>query len=419
MPPGSRVAPGSCRATVRSWVSSRVASAYGCGLALAADPHAPVAGCRRRSRPSAGQDQPLRADREVRRAGRAAAPSTSVSAPQTSRVAAATASSAAPSANRRRSAATVTGTARYGSTADAPSPPVDAEVRRRRRPGWRPAPRTTTSAKPAERAEQPVLRGERRPAARRRPAGRSTRAGPASRVASRVRTATSASMTTARGGGERVASGGGLGVGGGHVTDRSQRSVDVGDLVGVRPCARRCRLTFSDGVSSPVASVKSCGRIRNTLIASALETAWLASSTARLDLGPQRLVVAQLGDAVVSGPAVRGQPLRQRLLVDGDQRGDERLPVADHHALADQRVRPDPVLQHRRGDVLAAGGDDDLLLAPGDLQVAVVVELAQVAGVEPAVGVEHLGGGRLVVPVPLEDQVAGDQDLAVVGDPDA
>ena len=32
MPPGSSVAPGSWRATVRSWVSSRVASAYGWGL---------------------------------------------------------------------------------------------------------------------------------------------------------------------------------------------------------------------------------------------------------------------------------------------------------------------------------------------------------------------------------------------------
>ena len=37
MPPGSRVAPGSCRATVRSWVSSRVASAYGWGLLVGAD----------------------------------------------------------------------------------------------------------------------------------------------------------------------------------------------------------------------------------------------------------------------------------------------------------------------------------------------------------------------------------------------
>ena len=33
MPPGSSVAPGSDRATLRSWVSRRVASAYGCGVA--------------------------------------------------------------------------------------------------------------------------------------------------------------------------------------------------------------------------------------------------------------------------------------------------------------------------------------------------------------------------------------------------
>ena len=35
MPPGSRVAPGSERATLRSWVSRRVASAYGCGVGWA------------------------------------------------------------------------------------------------------------------------------------------------------------------------------------------------------------------------------------------------------------------------------------------------------------------------------------------------------------------------------------------------
>ncbi|MEV8071284.1 hypothetical protein AB0P32_35170, partial [Streptomyces sp. NPDC085995] len=33
-----------------------------------------------------------------------------------------------------------------------------------------------------------------------------------------------------------------------------------------------------------------------------------------------------------------------------------RAPVADHHALGDQRVRPDAVLDHGRGDVLAARG---------------------------------------------------------------
>src|SRR2546429_469082 len=40
------------------------------------------------------------------------------------------------------------------------------------------------------------------------------------------------------------------------------------------------RLTFSDGVISPVASLKSRGRTRNTLIASAADTALLASSMA-------------------------------------------------------------------------------------------------------------------------------------------
>ena len=112
------------------------------------------------------------------------------------------------------------------------------------------------------------------------------------------------------------------------------------------------------------------------------------------------------------------QPGGQCLDVEGDQCRDVGLVVADHHALADQPVGADAILEHGRGDVLAAGGDDEFLLAPGDPQEAVSVELTDVATVEPAVRLEDLLGRLLVLPVPLEDLATLEHDLAVVGDAD-
>ena len=53
-------------------------------------------------------------------------------------------------------------------------------------------------------------------------------------------------------------------------------------------------------------------------------------------------------------------------------------------------------------DVLAAGRHDDLLLASGDREEALVVETADVAGLEP-VAVERRGGRLGIAPVLLED----------------
>ena len=47
----------------------------------------------------------------------------------------------------------------------------------------------------------------------------------------------------------------------------------------------------------------------------------------------------------------------------------------------------------------------------------VLVDMADVAGVEPAVDDRPLGL-RLVAPIALHDQLAAHQDLAVLGDPD-
>src|SRR5262245_16347583 len=47
-----------------------------------------------------------------------------------------------------------------------------------------------------------------------------------------------------------------------------------------------------------------------------------------LQVGPQRFVLTQVGDAAARRPAVLGQPCRPRVVIDGEQYTDERLPVA-------------------------------------------------------------------------------------------
>ena len=177
--------------------------------------------------------------------------------------------------------------------------------------------------------------------------------------------------------------------------------------------ATTLRLTFSVGVSSPVSSVKSTGRMRNLRIDSACDTAWLASLTARSTSAIRSGSSARSPTVARRVLAVALLPAGERLGVDGDQRGDERLRVADDHGLADQRMCPQSVLEQCRGDVLAAGGHDDLLLAADDGQEAVVVDRAEIAGVEPAVGEDGVGL-LLVVPVAAEHDAARDEQLAVV-----
>src|SRR5664279_822239 len=65
------------------------------------------------------------------------------------------------------------------------------------------------------------------------------------------------------------------------------------------------------------------------------------------------------------------------------------------------------VLKERGDDVLAAGSHQELLLAAGDPQEPFVVELSNVAGVEPSV-YQGPAGGCLVVAVGREDVVALD-----------
>ena len=141
----------------------------------------------------------------------------------------------------------------------------------------------------------------------------------------------------------------------------------------------------------------------------------MASSTSRSTSADHLGVVGQLGQRVYRPPVLL-RPRGGHVGIEHDQRRDERALIADGSGLADERDRLERRLEVGGADVLAAGRDDQLLLAVDDAQVAVVVELADVAGVQPAVGVERLGGLLRVVEVADEDVAAAADHLAVVAE---
>src|SRR5215211_7939388 len=165
------------------------------------------------------------------------------------------------------------------------------------------------------------------------------------------------------------------------------------------------RLSFRLGVSIPLSSVKSELSTRNFLIASAWETARLASLTAASSSASN-----SGSSRSCSGVASVGLPF------DSSHPGSA---SSSRVISAPMNGRWSPTTMHW----LTAGGKnvapavlEDLLLAPGDREEAVVVQLAEVAGVEEALGVDGLLRGVLVLPVPAHDDAAADEHLAVVGD---
>ena len=119
----------------------------------------------------------------------------------------------------------------------------------------------------------------------------------------------------------------------------------------------------------------------------------------------------------VLGQAVLLGEVRDLLRVERDQRDGVGAAVAVHDRLGDPARLLEVVLQVRRRQVLAARGDDDVLLAAGDEQEAVLVDAAEVAGVQPAV-LDRAERRVVVLVVALEDVRALEQHLAVVADPD-
>ena len=148
----------------------------------------------------------------------------------------------------------------------------------------------------------------------------------------------------------------------------SVSSVHRLDLRRVLGCTS-LRLSFIVGVSSSSSAVSCVSSRRNALICSTRAnflltlsiSPWIRSRTS--GRARQARVVGER-DVVVLGE------LLDVLLIDHHQRRQVRPLVADHHRVGDVGAELQLVLPLAWRDVLAAGGDDDVLHAVGDAEVA-------------------------------------------------
>lgn len=101
--------------------------------------------------------------------------------------------------------------------------------------------------------------------------------------------------------------------------------------------------------------------------------------------------------------------------VDENQRTDEGTVVANRHNRLNDGGAIKSLLDLLGGDILAALGLEEALGAAGDHQAAVFVEVTDVAGVEPAIGIERLGAVFRQVPVAGADRAALEVDDATLG----
>ena len=145
------------------------------------------------------------------------------------------------------------------------------------------------------------------------------------------------------------------------------------------------RRIFRLGVTSPSSTVSSLWQDLELLDRFPALELFVALRDVSLDqvmdfLGAGELFVGGIAEPLLLRPTL------DRLGIEGDQRRDVLAAVAVHQNLADVGAgRLEHTFDLLRSHVLAAGGLDQVLLPVGDPQIALLVELADVPGREPAV----------------------------------
>ena len=125
----------------------------------------------------------------------------------------------------------------------------------------------------------------------------------------------------------------------------------------------------------------------------------LTADLAAADFGVGgQLFIAQGYDLVHSRLNIMDAVDLSKLEVGIDLGGDA-VPVTEGDDVLNELVAVELVLDQLRGHVLAVAEDDEVLFSAVEVEEAVLVHIAQVAGAEPAVLGEGLGGELRVVDV--------------------
>ena len=110
-------------------------------------------------------------------------------------------------------------------------------------------------------------------------------------------------------------------------------------------------------------------------------------------------------------------PFKRPLRIGHNQADNVWLSVAGDHCLTDFGLQRQHALDLLRRDIVALVVDDHVFLAVGNDNPAFVVEVANVAGVQPAI-LDRPRSFAFVLPVSMHDEFAAAEDLSILRDLD-
>src|ERR1700722_5736399 len=115
-----------------------------------------------------------------------------------------------------------------------------------------------------------------------------------------------------------------------------------------------------------------------------------------------------------AGEAERLELCGKLFKVGHDEGGKMLAAVANYAGLGDVAVGHQTSFEIRRGDIFAARQDNDFFFPVSDTDIAAVINLDDIAGMEPALPINHLARFALALVIPFHDIGAVDEEFAIV-----